>query len=83
MICKMCDILGKFTTTKTALHHHLLNCDMLLGQLSLLDKLHNDSKLPEVLCTVFFPPVILALRPISWVLVSLCLLMNLIQKNSK
>lgn len=31
--------------TKEALHHHLLNCAMLLCQLSLLDKLHNDSKL--------------------------------------
>lgn len=54
----MCDILGK--NNKKALHHHLFNCDMLLCQLSLLDKLCNDSKLPEVLSTIFVPPLILA-----------------------
>lgn len=39
-------ILGK------ALNHHLLNCDLLLCQLSLVVKVRNDSKLPEVLSEV-------------------------------
>lgn len=72
----MCDILGKIT--KKTLHHHLLNCDMFPCQLSLLDKLCNDSKLPEVLSTIFIPPLILARWHISWVVVFWFLLMNLI-----
>lgn len=85
VVRKMCDILGENYKTKKekALHHHLLNCDMLLCQMSLWDKLYNDSKLPEVLSTISFSPVILARWHISLVPKSSLTLRNLIEKKKR
>lgn len=69
--------------TKKALHHHLLHCGMLLCQWSLLEKLHNDSKLSQMLFIVFFPQSILVLLHSSWVLVSLCILTKFIVRRNR